>query len=123
MSLPPSKPKPKAPARRNLVAIDGTMNHVARISVRVQEKGRQAWKDELLIGQRDAVREYIDCHNPLCQKGGFSLGDILREMIASRQPDYIGTCFCTGQEGDLEVPESLTSCQTRYDVQIELRLR
>src|ERR1700690_402818 len=103
MSLP-KEPAKNPPPRKNLVAIDGTMDRVDRIRVSILENGKDASPFELRILHRDAVREHVDSNNPACYNGGISLGDLLREMVHGRQEEFIGTSFCTGQEGDPEEP-------------------
>lgn len=121
--------KPVVPSRRigkpsrNLIQIDGTLETVDRLQIAISEKGRNASPYDLRWGQKDAVREQIPCHNPLCFDGGFSLGDLLRELARGRQGEFIGTCFCTGREGDPELPGPRPSCGTRYDVDIRLNFR
>jgi len=122
MAVPKMSAK-KRPPRKNLVAIDGTMDHFARIQISVQEKGRNAEPFELRISHKESMREYVDCHNPDCFNGGFSLGDILRDMIAGRQEEFIGTSFCTGQEGDPEEAGPHPSCGTRFAVEATVRYR
>ena len=109
--------------RINRIAMDGTLDDVDAVTLSVLEKGCQASPIELWIRRREGVRESVPCHNPLCNNGGLALGELLRELIRDRQTDYLGTNYCRGQEGDLEVPESLKSCQTRYEVQVTLRFR
>jgi hypothetical protein len=116
-------PAKKRPPRRNRVAIDGTMDHLWKIHISVQEKGRNAEPFELRIIHKDAIREHVDCNNPACFNGGFSLGDVLREMVAGRQEDFIGTSFCTGQEGDPEEQGPHPSCATRFEIEASLRFR
>jgi hypothetical protein len=109
------------PPSRNRVLIDGTLDHVQRIHVAIEEKGRNASPYPIQWGQKDSIRELIPCHNPLCFDGGFSLGDLLRELVNNKQEEFIGTSFCTGREGDPEESKDRPSCATRYDVEILLR--
>ena len=109
--------------KKNLIAIDGSMDSVSSLRVRVAEKGRRADPYELRITRADAVHEFVRCSNPLCQEGGFSLGELLREMIRDRRTEFLGVSYCIGQEGDLEIPESLKSCQTRFEVEATLSYR
>src|SRR5258708_974236 len=92
IDTPPKTPPP----RKNLVAIDGTLDKLDRLQISVKEVGRDAEPFELRIVHKDAVREHVDCNNPECFNGGFSLGDVLREMIRGHQEEFIGTNFCTG---------------------------
>src|SRR5882672_6042297 len=116
-------PAKKRPPRKNLVAIDGTMEKIDRLRVIITEKGRNAEPFELRILHKDSVREHVDCNNPACHDGGISLGNVLREMVAARQEEFIGTCFCTGQEGDPEVDIPHPSCSTRFEIEAALRFR
>jgi hypothetical protein len=105
------------------VAIDGTLDKVDRIRISVLEKGKDASPFELRILHRDAIREHVDCSSPSCCNGGICLGDLLREMVRGRQEEFIGTSFCTGQEGDPEEPGPHPSCPTRFEIEAVLRFR
>ncbi len=113
----------KRAARRNLVAIDGTLDKLERVHISVKEVGRNAEPFELRVVHKDAVREFVECNNPDCFNGGFSLGNVLREMVLGRQEEFIGTNFCTGQEGDPEEMRPHPSCHTRFEVQATIRFR
>lgn len=119
----PAKPKRKRAPRKNLIAIDGTLDNLWSMSIQVAEKGVGAEPFELRIIHREAIREHVDCNNPACFNGGFSLGNVLREMVANRQEEFIGTSFCTGQEGDPEEDMLHASCPTRFDIHANLRYR
>ncbi len=119
----PARPPRKRSPRRNLVAIDGTMDHVYRMSIAVGERGKNAEPFDLRIIHRDAVREHVECNNPACHNGGISLGNVLREMVLNRQEEFIGTSFCTGQEGDPEESGPHPSCQTRFEIEATLRYK
>ncbi|MFA5975117.1 MAG: hypothetical protein WC859_03015 [Elusimicrobiota bacterium] len=109
--------------KKNLITIDGTLEPLLQLQIAILEKGRRADPVEIRISRIDAVREYIDCHSPLCEAGGFSLGDLLRELIRNRQTEFIGTSFCIGEEQvHPEVPET-RACRTRFDVRASLRFR
>jgi len=122
MRLPKEPIRKRAP-RKNLVAIDGTLDALERIHVSVLEKGKDANPFELKILHKDAVREHVDCGNPDCYNGGISLGDLLRDMVSGRRDEFIGTSFCTGQEGDPDEPGPHPSCGTRFEVHATLRFR
>jgi hypothetical protein len=111
------------PPERNRVLLDGTLDPVERLSVEISEIGRNAEPFAWRMTSREAVRERIPCNNPDCFDGGFSLGDLLRELVKNRQRDYMGACFCTGREGDPELQGPHPSCATRYNVEIALSFR
>jgi len=116
-------PTKKRPPRKNLVAIDGTLDTLAKVRISVLEKGVNAEPFEIRIIHKEAMREHIDCNNPNCFNGGVSLGNVLREMVAGRQEDFIGTSFCTGQEGNPEEPGPHPSCATRFEIEAAIRFR
>ena len=116
-------PAKKRPPRKNLIALDGTLETLDKIRISVREKGQNAEPFELRIIHKDSVREHVDCNNPLCFNGGFSLGDVLRDMVKGRQEDFIGTSFCTGQKGVPEEEGPHPSCSTRYEIEASLRYR
>ena len=114
----------RRPVSKNLVALDGTLDAIDRLTIRAVEKGRRANPYEIRIIHKDAVCERLDCSNPLCTGGGVSLGDILRDMVRSRQTDFIGTSFCAGQEvPHPEVPEPVRSCRNRFEFEVFLGLK
>ena len=41
----------------------------------------------------------LDCHNPLCQRGGVDLNHTLREMVATRRAELENVKMCCGIEG------------------------
>ena len=41
----------------------------------------------------------LDCHNPLCQRGGVDLQPTLREMVATRREELENVKMCCGIEG------------------------
>jgi hypothetical protein len=119
----PKESVKKRPPRKNLVALDGTLDAVSRMHVSIWEKGKEASPFEVRIVHRDAVREHVDRSNPFCYNGGICLGDLLREMVCGRQEEFIGTSFCTGQEGDPEDLGPHPSCATRFEINATLRFR
>lgn len=136
--IPAKPPVKKRPPRKNLVTIDGTLDALRKVQISVREVGHNAEPFTLHIIHKEAVREYVDCNNPLCFGGGISLGNVLREMVAGRQEEFIGTSFCTGQEGvrhtggrtpagfvagDPEEPGPHPSCATRFEIEATLRYK
>lgn len=64
--------------------------------------------------------EYIDCSNPICYGGGFSIGGILREMTREGKTDYNGTKVCKGYEGSPKGRKRYRSCSTFWEVEVNL---
>jgi hypothetical protein len=45
------------------------------------------------------VGEYIDCNNLVCYSGGFSIGEILRDMVLKNEINKEDKARCKGYEG------------------------
>lgn len=99
------------------------MDVIWKMSIVVAEDGVNAEPFELRIIHREAIREHVDCNNPNCFNGGFSLGNVVREMVLNRQEEFIGTSFCTGQEGDPDEETPHPSCATRFEIHATLRYK
>jgi len=70
---------------------------VEELIVKVLEEGKGAgqspeWKTVGSVTQ-------LDCHNPLCQRGGVDLHHTLREMVATRRGELENVKMCRGIEG------------------------
>lgn len=48
---------------------------------------------------KQGVREKLRCANPLCNNGGYSIGDIIRDMVRERKTFSEFNISCTGHEG------------------------
>ncbi len=69
---------------------------VEELIVKVLEEGKGAaqspgWQTLGSVAQ-------IDCHNPLCQRGGVDLYHTLREMVATRRAELENIKMCRGIE-------------------------
>ena len=67
--------------------------------------------------------EYVDCDNALCYNGGFSIGEVLRDMVGKREGDREGSTICRGYEGSPKGRRKYRDCFNffRYKVHIEYR--
>jgi len=66
------------------------------------------------------VGEFIDCHNPTCYNGGFSIGKLLREMVKTRQTDLEETEFCQGNEGSPKGKRLYRKCWNKFNVKVHI---
>jgi hypothetical protein len=90
---------------------------VEELIVEVLEEGKGAgpspeWKTIGSVTQ-------LDCHNPLCQRGGVDLHHTLREMVATRRADLENVKMCRGTEegGSSAAPRR---CLNRFAYRISL---
>lgn len=84
--------------------------------------GVHEWNKEERYGMN--VGEYIDCTNPMCYKGGFSIGNLIRMMEATKQTHlekaYIG---CQGYEGSPKGMRRYRSCTNHFSVMIDVKYK
>ncbi len=67
--------------------------------------------------------EYIDCDNSLCYNGGFSIGEVLRDMVGKGETGRSGSAICRGYEGSPKGRRKYRDCLNyfRYKVQLTYR--
>jgi len=64
--------------------------------------------------------EYINCSNPICCRGGFSVGDLFRKTIRERLSTYEGVEHCRGYEGSPKGRARYRSCIKRFDIKLTI---
>lgn len=67
--------------------------------------------------------ECIDCRNPRCFGGGFSIGEILRQMIRTGETVYNNQISCRGYEGSPKGRRRYGSCDQSFKVHIKLECK
>jgi hypothetical protein len=67
--------------------------------------------------------EYINCRNPLCHGGGFSIGAVLREMTARRQPTRKGGACCRGNESSKGGRRIYRPCSAFFEYAVTIEYR
>ena len=70
---------------------------VEELMVKVLEEGKGAGPSPEWQTLGSVTR--LDCHNPLCQRGGVDLHHTLREMVATRRAELETVKMCGGIEG------------------------
>lgn len=70
---------------------------VTELVVKVLEEGKGAGQSPEWQTLGGVTR--LDCHNPLCQRGGVDLHHTLREMVATRRAELENVMMCRGIEG------------------------
>jgi len=70
---------------------------VEALMVKVLEEGKGAGQSPEWQTLGSVTR--LDCHNPLCQRGGVDLHHTLREMVATRRAELEDVKMCGGMEG------------------------
>ena len=70
---------------------------VEQLVVKVLEEGKGGRQNPEWQTLGNVTR--LDCHNPLCQRGGLDLHHTLREMVATRRAELENVAMCRGIEG------------------------
>src|SRR3989442_10999938 len=70
---------------------------VEQLVVKVLEEGKGAGQRHEWQTLGSVTR--LDCHNPLCQRGGACLHHTLREIVATRRAELEDVKMCGGMEG------------------------
>jgi hypothetical protein len=94
---------------------------IEEVLIEVDEIGDGVDRDS---GRRQYTKntfcEYINCSNPVCYKGGFSIGTILRHMVATRQSDFETTKGCQGYEGSPKGRRYYRPCSNGFKIRVHI---
>ena len=102
------------------VSFEEAFPEIADLKVVVEEDGHgvHEWNRTRHYGK--GVGEYIDCSNSLCYNGGFSLGNILREMVRNRETHKETTEICQGYEGSPKGQRRYRSCLNHFKITVDI---
>lgn len=95
---------------------------IKSVVVDVEERGYgiHQWNTKSRYTEK-TLGEHINCHNPICYNGGFSIGSILREMVRTKQTalskKYEG---CQGYEGSPKGKRRYRSCINHFDLSVQI---
>lgn len=64
--------------------------------------------------------EFIDCSNPLCHNGGFSICQILRDIVQEKKTHSETLESCQGFEGSPKFRKSQRSCLNHFKVTVDV---
>src|SRR4051812_34663164 len=71
---------------------------IETISVEIKESGTGV-HDPSRVRVYNAIGEHVNCSNPICYNGGFSIGEIVRQMTHNNQEFTETYELCQGYEG------------------------
>ena len=95
---------------------------IKKLEIKAKESGYGVYEefDTKYYNTEHPPGEFIDCSNPLCYNGGFSVGEILREMVREKKTHYEGLKVCQGYEGSPKGRRRYRSCINSWKVTIDL---
>lgn len=102
---------------------DQAFPQIASLSGTVEEDGDGVSKWRRIRYLSKETGEYFDCSNPLCYNGGFSVGNILRGMVASGATREEDTHFCQGYEGSPKGRRRDRDCMNSFRVTVDIEYR
>lgn len=104
---------------------DEAFPEIDDLTVEVEESGRGVdSENRKSIYQKESFPgEFIDCRNPLCNKGGFSIGSILRDVVRSKQSQLETTERCHGYVGSPKGRVIDKFCMNHFKIKISIKYK
>ncbi len=63
------------------------------------------------------------CSNPLCYRGGFSVGSVIRDMVRNKETEREARGLCQGNEGSPKVQKIYRKCYHTFKMKIAIRYK
>jgi len=107
------------------VSFEEAFPEIKDLTVEVEESGHgvSEWNRKRTYRKQYFPGEYIDCSNPLCYNGGFSIGSILREMVRNRQTELETSKLCQGNEGSPKGRRIYRKCMNFFKIKVSIKYR
>lgn len=103
------------------VGFDEAFPMIEEIDVEVKEEGRvEQWNAESHYSKKYFPGEYINCHNPVCYNGGFSIGSIIRDMVRSRKTELEELKMCQGNEASPKGRKVYRKCFNMFRIKVKI---
>lgn len=96
---------------------------IEELKVKVEESGDGVSEWGRTRHYHTTVGEYVNCSNPLCYNGGFSIGQILRDMVEKEDTQREESKFCQGYEGSPKGRRKYRSCTNSFRIQIQAKCK
>ena len=97
---------------------------IAHVRVEVTETGDGVYADyQPSVYTEQRLGEFIDCHNPQCYGGGFSIGSVLGSMVAKGETDREESSGCKGHEGSPKGRRKYRDCWNRFKVKVHIEYK
>jgi hypothetical protein len=92
------------------------------INIEIEEKGYGVYGElsRKSYTKQNMPGEYVDCSNPSCYNGGFSIGQILRDMVGNKQTDAETSKGCQGYEGSPKGRRRYRSCINFFTIRAHI---
>ena len=106
-------------------SFDKAFPEIEDVKVEVTESGEGTTQlnRERIYRKQTFPGEYINCHNPMCYNGGFSIGEIIRDMIKNKQAELATYKMCQGYEGSPKGRRRYRSCVNSFDTKVTIKYK
>lgn len=82
-------------------------------------EAKQCW----LYTREHPPGEYVDCSNPLCYNGGFSIASVLRQMARDGLTEHETSGLCQGNEGSPKGRRIYRKCMHSFEVKVTIKYK
>lgn len=98
---------------------------IDNLVIEVEERGHDIWKggNKKTYGIDYLPGEYINCSNPLCYNGGFSIGEILRDMVNNKKTEMETSEICQGYEGSPKGRRIYRRCHNLFRIKVSMSFK
>jgi hypothetical protein len=93
------------------------------INIKVEHLGHYGVGEWNKVQHFKRTGEYFDCTNSSCYGGGFSVGNLLRNMVGARGTHLEAHEFCKGYEGSPKGKRRYRSCTNSWNVTIDIKYK
>lgn len=106
------------------VPFEEAFPQIEDVKVEIEEGGHGIYSEfRNRFRTKGSLGEYIDCSNPLCYNGGFSIGEILREMVRAKQSDLETSKLCQGYEGSPKGRRRYRRCMNFFKIKVQIKFK
>ncbi len=100
---------------------EGAFPSIEDVKILVKESGNGVYGGALSYTlSKSTASEYVNCSNPLCYRGGFSIGSMLREAIMHNQTHIEKSGICQGNEASPKGKRIYRKCLNFFTVVIDI---
>jgi len=93
------------------------------IIVEVTESCEGPWGGGKRVFQKGDLWEYVDCSKPECYGGGFSIDQIIEDMIGKKEAKREATEFCMGTLILSPGGQRKSPCDGIFQVQVQIKYK
>lgn len=101
-------------------SFDKAFPGISNIKVEIERSGDDVndWNRKMTYSKDRFPGEYIDCNNSLCYNGGFSIGEIIRNMTMNKETTHESSKMCQGNEGSAKGRRIYRRCYNSFKIKV-----